>query len=208
MTDTSAAGVTEARRLRGILIASLLIVATGEGVDLVMDRPRQWLSLHVVFELALLSGALIALSILGIGWLRASRSLDEAHRALIQRGDERDAWRASAQNALEGLGRAIDDQFGAWELTAAERDVAIRLLKGHSHKQIAADTGRSERTVRQHGGAVYAKSRLGGRAELAAYFLEDLMLPQRERVARGSVADGQPGSSPPAGQAHRGDDEQ
>jgi DNA-binding NarL/FixJ family response regulator len=50
-------------------------------------------------------------------------------------------------------------------------------MKGHGHKQIAAASGRSERTVRQHAVAVYQKSGLQGRAELAAFFLEDLMVP-------------------------------
>ena len=62
-------------------------------------------------------------------------------------------------------------------LTAAEREVALQLLKGQSHKEIAYATGRSERTVRQHAVAVYQKSGLRGRAELAAFFLEDLILP-------------------------------
>jgi DNA-binding NarL/FixJ family response regulator len=71
----------------------------------------------------------------------------------------------------------VDEQFGAWHLTPAEREVAMLLLKGHGHKQIAAATGRSERTVRQHAVAVYQKSGLQGRAELAAFFLEDLTVP-------------------------------
>jgi hypothetical protein len=36
---------------------------------------------------------------------------------------------------------------------------------------------RGERTVRQQALAVYRKSKLSGRASLAAYFLEDLLLP-------------------------------
>ena len=90
---------------------------------------------------------------------------------------ERDAWRMRAERALEGLGRAVDEQFDAWQLTPAEREVALFLLKGRGHKQIAAATGRSERTVRQHAVAVYQKSGLQGRAELAAFFLEDLVVP-------------------------------
>jgi DNA-binding NarL/FixJ family response regulator len=58
-----------------------------------------------------------------------------------------------------------------------EREIALLLMKGYSHKAIARDRGRSERTVRQHAVAIYQKSGLGGRAELAAFFLEDLMLP-------------------------------
>jgi DNA-binding NarL/FixJ family response regulator len=95
----------------------------------------------------------------------------EAHKA------DRDAWRASAGHALAGLGKAIDQRFDGWNLTPAEREIALLLLKGQSHKQVAFATGRSERTVRQHAVAVYQKSGLGGRAELAAFFLEDLMLP-------------------------------
>lgn len=61
------------------------------------------------------------------------------------------------------------EQFRAWRLTPAEREVALLLLKGRSHKEIAAATGRSERTVRQHAIAAYQKAGLGGRAELAAF---------------------------------------
>jgi DNA-binding NarL/FixJ family response regulator len=68
----------------------------------------------------------------------------------------------------------VEEQFDAWRLTPAEREVALLLLKGQGHKQIAAATGRSERTVRQHAVSVYQKSQLQGRAELAGFFLEDL----------------------------------
>ena len=53
------------------------------------------------------------------------------------------------------------------------------LLKGFSHKRIARHTETSERTVRQHSVAVYRKSGLAGRAELAGFFLEALLLPER-----------------------------
>ncbi|MBI2407862.1 MAG: helix-turn-helix transcriptional regulator [Gemmatimonadetes bacterium] len=116
------------------------------------------------------------------GWRRASQSLAAARRAFASRQAtlqaERDEWRAHAQSALAGLGVAIDQQFSAWKLTPAEREVALLLLKGYGHKQIAGATQRSERTVRQHAVMVYQKSGLAGRAELAAFFLEDLLLPR------------------------------
>lgn len=67
----------------------------GGAIDLVMDAPDTWLSFHVIFEIALIAGAMAT----------------------------------------------------------------------------------SERTVRQHAVQVYEKSGLGGRAELAAFFLEDLKIP-------------------------------
>jgi hypothetical protein len=48
------------------------------------------------------------------------------------------------------------------------------------HKQIAARTGRSERTVRQHAVSVYERSGIGGRAELAAFYLQGLLPPRED----------------------------
>ena len=97
---------------------------------------------------------------------------------------ERDAWRARAQKILRGLGEEIDEQLGEWGLTPVERETALMLLKGLSHKEIAQLSEKSERTVRQHAIAVYRKSGLGGRAELSAFFLEDLLLPLHQEGAQ------------------------
>jgi DNA-binding CsgD family transcriptional regulator len=173
-------------RLRLLLAAALLSIIVGGTLDLWMDRPRDWLSFHVVFETLMIAGALLMATTLWLGWWRAERTLVELRRSLQARGAERDEWKRSARTALEGLGEAIDAQFRAWELTPAEREVALLLLKGYSHKHVAEATGRGERTARQHAAAVYRKSGLAGRAELAAFFLEDLMLPAPEReVLRG-----------------------
>jgi DNA-binding NarL/FixJ family response regulator len=45
-------------------------------------------------------------------------------------------------------------------------------------------TGRSERTVRQHAVAVYEKSGLHGRSELAAFFLDAVLLPDQPPPVR------------------------
>jgi DNA-binding CsgD family transcriptional regulator len=115
------------------------------------------------------------------GWRRAAESAATLRHSLAERQSERDAWRARAHQALDGLGHAVGDQFVAWGLTPTEREVALLLLQGHGHKRIAASTGRSERTVRQHAVSIYRKAGLGGRAELAAFFLADLRLPSAHR---------------------------
>jgi DNA-binding CsgD family transcriptional regulator len=86
-------------------------------------------------------------------------------------------WRAEARSHLIGLGEAIEAQFSRWNLTFAERDVALLLLKGLSHKEIATIRASSERTVREQARALYAKAGLTGRAALSAFFLEDLSAP-------------------------------
>jgi DNA-binding CsgD family transcriptional regulator len=86
-------------------------------------------------------------------------------------------WRAEARTYLNGLGEAIEAQFARWNLTEAEREVALLLLKGLSLKEIATVRAVSERTVREQARAIYAKSGLTGRASLSAFFLEDLLAP-------------------------------
>lgn len=165
------------QRARVAMIVILIVVA-GLGItDLVLDAPTQWLTAHVLLELTLVGISLGGLAYLGWRWKEAEGSLARTRVALRARSAEAAEWQRKAEGALQGLGRAIDEQFTAWELTPAEREVAVLLLQGHGHKQIAFRTQRSERTVRQHAVAVYAKSGLAGRAELAAYFLEGIVLP-------------------------------
>ena len=168
-------------RLPRLLALALGSIIVGGTIDLVMDQPERWLSFHVIFETLMIAGALLMATTLWLGWWKAERSLEEIRADLEARGAERDAWRDNARKALEGLGQAVDKQFRTWQLTPAEREVALLLLKGYSHKHVASATGRSERTARQHATAVYQKAGLGSRAELAAYFLEDLFLPDAER---------------------------
>jgi DNA-binding CsgD family transcriptional regulator len=86
-------------------------------------------------------------------------------------------WRAEARTFLNGLGEAIEKQFSRWNLTEAEREVALLLLKGLSHQEIATVRSVSERTVREQARSIYSKAGLTGRTALSAFFLEDLLAP-------------------------------
>jgi DNA-binding CsgD family transcriptional regulator len=167
----------EGRGMRLVLAAVLTSAVVGGIVDLVLDAPKSWRSGHVLYELGLIVGGLAAVIWLWLNWKRAAESTSALQRSLVERQAERDAWRERAAQSLQGLGRAVSQQFRDWELTPAEREVAVLLLKGQSHKEIATATGRSERTVRQHAIAAYHKAGVGGRAELAGFFLGDLTLP-------------------------------
>ncbi len=113
------------------------------------------------------------------GWLRggdSSGAWTSSGQAFASQA-EVERWRNEAHEALQGLGAAIEKQCDRWALTDAERAVAMLLLKGLSMKEIADARGTAERTTRQQALAVYRKAGLAGRAELAAFFLEDLLLP-------------------------------
>jgi DNA-binding CsgD family transcriptional regulator len=167
-----------------LLAGFFLFVVVGGIIDLLLDRPASIWSAHVLFELTMVVASLSFAVVLFRGWRGAARQLDRTtaslaatQDALAQRQAERDQWRSSAEQALAGFAGAINRQFAAWQLTRAEREVALLILKGEGHKQAAAALGRSERTVRQHAVEVYRKAGLQGRAELAAFFLRDLTLP-------------------------------
>jgi DNA-binding CsgD family transcriptional regulator len=165
------------RRLVGLLAAVLVLAVAGGAIDLYFDAPDSWWSVHVVFEVGLIAIEVAASIMLWRGWRHSRHDLVETRHVLETQDAERAMWRASAEAALNGFARAVDERFSAWALTPTEREIGLRLLKGHSHKQIAFETGRSERTVRQHAVAIYQKSGLSGRAELSAFFLDDLLLP-------------------------------
>src|SRR6478672_1170965 len=94
----------DVRRLRVMLSVVLLSIAVGGTIDLVLDAPDRWLSGHVLYELALIIGGLVTTIALWLRWTRTERSLVQTQRSLAERQAERDAWRTSAERALQGLG--------------------------------------------------------------------------------------------------------
>lgn len=170
------------------LIIMLLAITIVGIIDLQLDAPEHWLSTHVLVEVGFILLCLCSATYLMWGWYTAQRSLGQMQSALEVQRTERDVWRMRAKELLKGLGQAIDIQMESWQLTPVEKETALFLLKGYSHKEIARLCEKSERTVRQHAVTIYRKSGLAGRAELAAFFLEDLLLPMDEK--EGSVSSG------------------
>ena len=109
--------------------------------------------------------------------LRLSRLAErtvELEDAVARATVEGSEWRRQSRRFTDGLSRAIESQFGLWNLTPAEADVAGLILKGASLRDIAGLRRTSEATIRQQAQNIYRKSGLATRSELAAYFLEDL----------------------------------
>ena len=130
-----------------------------------------------VFEMALLGSAVFFTATYSSQTQAMQRERKELMRDLRDARADSARWRASARVHVDGLSQAIAAQFSDWQLTAAEADVASLLLKGLAHKEIAGLRQCAEATVRQHAASVYRKSGLVSRAQLTAYFLEDLLSP-------------------------------
>lgn len=155
----------------------MAMVAALAAADVVDDLHSGGDFLHIALEVLIIAAASAGAVVLWFQLVRA-RSTNRVLRAdLSAARAEMERFRGESQELMRGLGEAIDRQFDRWQLSPAEREVALLLLKGLSHKDVAETRSTSERTVRQQALSVYRKAGLAGRAELAAFFLEDLLLP-------------------------------
>jgi DNA-binding CsgD family transcriptional regulator len=164
--------------------AAFALIAALVGADVLGDIRSGGGSTHAVLELALMGIALAAAAFFGWAFLGLRRRARLLVRDLDVAQAEADRWRRETEEVLRGLSAAVDRQFERWKLSSAEREVALLLLKGLAHKEIAELRHTSERTVRQQALALYRKAGLSGRAELSAFFLEDLLLPSPRSRAR------------------------
>lgn len=168
-------------RAGALALAATALLLVLEVVD---EREVDFLDLGLeLVEISLIVAASVATAVLFMRVADQEQAQKQIMRELELARREGMEWRARVEDHMRGLGAAIDQQFDDWRLTPAEKDVALLLLKGLSHKEVAELRGRAERTVRQQALAVYRKSNLSGRASLAAYFLEDLLLPSLEPKA-------------------------
>lgn len=133
---------------------------------------------HLLTELAVLLVTTIGIGYFGRRYFLATQlTMSALIIDLDQAQEQAQRWRKENTTLIAGLGSEIQKQFTCWELTAAEAEVGLLLLKGFSHQEIADIRQASERTVREQARAVYRKSGTTGRSALSAFFLEDLLLP-------------------------------
>lgn len=173
MTATGGSALRRLAMLGGVGLALTVILAALD--PLLEGEPftaRGFLA--DAFDRGLLVAAMMA-SALAVGRITRVEAEQATIRSDLHRARaEGEAWRSRARQLLDGLSGAIEAQFAAWGLTRAEADIAGLLLKGASLRDIAAVRRTSEATIRQQAQAVYRKSGLANRAELAAFFLEGL----------------------------------
>ncbi|MEM1065010.1 MAG: helix-turn-helix transcriptional regulator [Pseudomonadota bacterium] len=86
---------------------------------------------------------------------------------------------ARAEEALRAASGAfmdvLEERFTQWQLTPAERDVALFAIKGMSTAEIAGLRETSEGTVKAQTNAIYRKAGVTGRPQLLSLFIDELM---------------------------------
>lgn len=154
-----------AGRRRPVALALYLVVQTLAAVffvgDALVDLVAGDIGPHSYFEI--LVAFALAMGV-GLGALALRQTLAEMQ-----------AQEVALASARGALGDVITAQFTDWGLTPAERDVAFLALKGLDVAEIAELRGRAAGTVRAQLTRIYSKADVSGRAQFAAWFVEDLL---------------------------------
>lgn len=159
-TDLRLAGRRQTVALSAFLIVQTLGTVFFVG-DVIGDLREDPGSVHFLFEAGVTTVLVLGI-FFGIWSLR--RMID-----LLRAQD------AALDVARGALSQVIETQFQAWALTPAERDVGFLALKGLDVAEIAAMRGAAQGTVRAQLTRIYSKAGVSGRAQFAAYFVEDLL---------------------------------
>lgn len=168
---------------RGYALASLmmfLLIIVMIAWDVVADFRVGTSWEHIIIELIILLLALVGIGLLSRRLYLAREAVRTLGVDLAKSRAEAERWRQESRVLIQGLSQAIEKQFIRWRLTQAESEIGLLLLKGLSHKELAQVRQTSERTVREQARSLYRKAGLDGRASLSAFFLEELLLDNKQ----------------------------
>lgn len=180
-----------------MLVLLFTLMAVLVGIDLITDLADRVTVAHVLLELAVVAIGFVAAGAIALRLRRSARDAQDLREQAAQLAEdlrvtrqEAARWRRDAADLIAGLSAAIDAQLARWQLSPAEKEIALLLLKGLSHKEIAELRSVSETTVRQQARSLYRKAGLSGRNDLAAFFLEDLLGPREPSATPARTAVG------------------
>jgi len=142
--------------------------------DFLSDLRNSVLNFHIYLEffLGFMSG--LASLFFVKSYLKKVNQLKIINNTLQKSEEEALYWQKETKQLAQGISDAMYRQFERWDLTQAEQEVALEIIKGLSFKEIALKRFTQEKTVRTQAISIYEKSNLQGRHELAGYFLESL----------------------------------
>jgi DNA-binding NarL/FixJ family response regulator len=144
-------------------------------VDIFFDLNEKVAFEHVLHEFLLLILSLSAAIYQTILLSRQKKKIVEVQEQLVETTNSYLSWKAKSRHSAQQIRQAIALQFDESGLSPSEKDVALFLVKGLSMKEIANIRETQDKTVRQQATQIYKKADVGGRQELAAFFLEDIV---------------------------------
>ncbi|WP_297781688.1 helix-turn-helix transcriptional regulator [uncultured Roseovarius sp.] len=129
--------------------------------------PRYWRNIspsgmvHLITELTIMG-----LLLLGVAMARRS------HLDLVS---QRDGLERNLRSLREDFDGILTTHFQTWDLTPAQRDVALLCLRGLRIKDIASLRKCAEGTVKAHMSAVFRAAGVRTRGEFVGLFMEEFL---------------------------------
>ena len=120
---------------------------------------------HEIISLAAMAGFVLGAVLIWLGY-----------RVMVQRHDDMERNLKVAQGEFFAM---LNEQFDRWELSEAERDVALLTVKGLSVREIADMRNTSEGTIKSQNNSIYKKANVRTRTQLVGTLIDELLV---ERV--------------------------
>lgn len=143
-----------------------IILAVDVGVEIYTELTSE--ADEAQYGLAHLSFEVFATVLLFFAFVLSSRQV-LAHRAELRDADQR---LETIRSDFAGL---VERRFREWDLSPAEKEVAMLTIKGLRISEIAATRDCTEGTVKSHLSAIFRKSQVSSRPELLARFVDDFL---------------------------------
>ena len=158
------------------LIVVFVLISAFTALDVAEDWHRHLPLQHIVPEILIALFSIFSIAFLFLRFAQSrSKSLRLMREELGVMKKSATDWQNQAQQLKHGISQAITAQLERWDLTKSEQEISFLLIKGLSTKEIAEARETTEGTIRFQCSVIYKKSGLHGRAQLSAFFLEDLL---------------------------------
>lgn len=141
----------------------------GFGIDFVIEFPglQGWRHLSLNAALHLGSETLVlVLLVAGFALARASMRDLQQNRVALE---------VQLRSLRGEFDRILHDRFDRWNLTPAQRDVALMTLRGLRLSEIAGLRDCAEGTVKAHLSAVFRAAEVRTRSELVGLFMDEFI---------------------------------
>lgn len=143
-----------------ILCAAFFVGGIAVSVFGLAVPPIDW-AVYEWIEIAASTGLVVSVIVI---WILLRQSL--------QRTEKAETIVTEISGAFMDL---VSARFDEWDLTPAQRDVALFLIKGMSTSEMASLRGTSDGTVKAQTNAIYRKADVTSRAQLVSLLIDDLM---------------------------------
>ncbi|MEF3076823.1 hypothetical protein V2P20_17500 [Methylobacter sp. Wu1] len=141
--------INDNKRFSQWAIALSLFVFVLITLDLLGDYRDGVAWIHLLAELLILILSLTGIVYFGRLYYQFAQSkINLLTQDLALANQQAQQWREANRELIAGLAVQIQKQFDSWQLTPAEAEVGLLMLKGLSHGEIAHVRNASERTIR------------------------------------------------------------